>query len=190
MTNILTDTLPTTITLNGRAWRVRHNFQDCLRAVCACEDAGLTVYEKHKLMVENVFINLPDDLAGARRAASLFLNGGEVTDPDDAPLRLFSFSKDAGLIFSAFRQTHNIDLQSAALHWWVWLALFMDLGSDTAFVNLVALRKRVKTGKASKEEREAAREMGERFDLPEFDDRTLAERDAAAEFMRLIQGGK
>jgi hypothetical protein len=66
----------------------------------------------------------------------------------------------------------------------------MDLGADTAFCNLVGLRKRVKSGKATKEEREVAREMGDLFDVPEPDLRTAEEKEQEAEFMRLLHGGK
>jgi hypothetical protein len=66
------------------------------------------------------------------------------------------------------------------------MALFMDLGADTSFCNLVALRKRVKTGKASKEERATAREMGDIFKLPEIDNRTLEEKEAEEEFMKKL----
>ena len=62
----------------------------------------------------------------------------------------------------------------------------MDLGQDTTFCQLVSLRKRIKTGKANKEERQAAREMGNLIEVPDIDDRTLAEKEAEAEFLRKI----
>jgi hypothetical protein len=118
------------------------------------------------------------------------LNGDKTGNDDEPGLRLYSFSKDADFIFAAFRQTHGIDLQKVDLHWWEFLALFMDLGADTTFCQLVNLRKRVKTGKATKEEKQAARDMGDAFDIPEADTRTLDEKEAEAEFLKLVQGGK
>lgn len=119
--------------------------------------------------------------------ANLFLNGGEVAESDDEiPMRLYSFAKDASFIYAAFRATHGIDLTSADLHWWSFLALFMDLGSETTFCQLVSLRKRIKTGKATKYEREAAREMGELFEVPEVDTRTFEQKEAEDRFMKLV----
>lgn len=134
-----------------------------------------------------VYVNMPQDIEQAIIKAHLFLNGGEITESDDPPMRLYSFKKDANYIFAAFRQTHGIDLQTTDLHWWKFLALFMDLGSETTFCQLVSLRKRIKTGKATKEERETAREMGEVFDVPDVDDRTLDEKEAEQDFLRKLE---
>jgi len=66
----------------------------------------------------------------------------------------------------------------------------MDLGSETSFCQLVGLRKRLKTGKASKEEREQALEMGDLIEVQEPDTRTPEEREREEEFMRLIGSNK
>ena len=105
-------------------------------------------------------------------------------------MRLYSFSKDAPLIYSAFRQTHGVDLEREDLHWWKFIALFMDLSGDTAFGNLINLRRRIKTGKATKEERQAAREIGDLLEVPEVDMRTIEEREAEEAFMQRVRKAK
>jgi len=139
-------------------------------------------------MVSNLYRKVPKNLDRAAEQAIKFLNGGnEITEEEGvSDVRVYSFQKDANLIYAAFRQTHGIDLSKTVLHWWEFMALFMDLGADTSFCNLVALRKRVKTGKASKEERATAREMGDIFKLPEIDNRTLEEKEAEEEFMKKL----
>lgn len=142
-------------------------------------------------MLNNLYPEPIEDLNSALEMGMKFLNGGKASDEEENGPRLFSFEKDASLIFSAFRQTHGIDLESIGyMHWWKFLALFMDLGADTAFCNLVGLRKRVKNGTASKEEKAMARDMGDMFDVPEIDTRTLEEREREEEFMRLLKGNK
>lgn len=190
--SILTDQLPTAIEIGGREYEIDTDFRTCLRVIMAFEDPELAVVEKQAVLVTNLYPVPPPDFETAYREGVRFLNLGkhaEEGDGDDPGPRLYSFSQDAGLIFAAFRQTHGLDLSTAKLHWWVFQSLFMDLGGDTAFCNLVSLRRRVKTGKATKEERQAARDLGEVFDLPEPDDRTLEEREREAEFMRLLGGG-
>lgn len=142
-------------------------------------------------MLTTLFPEIPPDTERALIQALNFLNGGkdEKEDEGECSPRVYSFSKDADLIFAAFRQTHGIDLETTQMHWWKFLALFMDLGSETAFCNLVSLRKRVKTGKATKEERQVAREMGNVFDVQEIDTRSLEEKEQEAEFMRLVNSG-
>lgn len=140
------------------------------------------------ILLDNLYPEPIEDIQAAFLMGMKFLSGGKVSDEEEGGgPRLYSFEKDANLVFAAFRATHGINLETAEMHWWSFLALFMDLGADTTFCNLIGLRKRVKNGTASKEEQAAAREMGDMFDLPEPDTRTPDERDQEAEFMRLIK---
>jgi hypothetical protein len=159
--------------------------------ILAFEDAELTAQEKQAVLL-SLYKEPVGDVRQALLMAVKYLNGGKEAQEGDnsLPYRLYSFAQDAQYIFAAFRQTHGVDLQKAELHWWEFIALFMDLGADTTFCNLVNLRKRIKTGKATKEERKAASEMGEIFEIPEPDDRTAEEKEREAEFMRLIGAGK
>lgn len=148
------------------------------------EDSSLTPYEKQFILLSNLYRKTPPNIKEALIQGMRFLNGSlEETDGGEYHPKVYSFIKDANLIFAAFRQTHGIDLESADMHWWKFMALFMDLGSETAFCNLVSLRSRVKTGKATKEERKMASDMGSMFEVPEVDTRTLDEKIAEANFM-------
>ena len=147
-----------------------------MRVILAFEDAELTAYEKQKLMLDNLYPVIPGDLQGAVEKANWFLNCGDVSRKASDGVRLYSFEKDANFIFAAFRQTHGIDLQNENLHWWKFIALFMDLGQDTTFCQLTALRKRVKSGKATKEERQAARNMGDMFTIEDDKNYTREEK--------------
>lgn len=187
--NILTDALPKTVDVNGKRVPIRTDFRDCLRVILAFEDNNLTQNEKYIIMLSNLYPTIPQNIPAAIRAAGIFLDGGHEPKESDG-VRLYSFTKDANFIFAAFKQTHGIDLQRESLHWWQFMALFMDLGSDTTFCNLTSLRKRVKSGKATKEEIRAAREMGDAFDVPEVDDRTLEEREIEAAYMAAVEKAK
>ena len=157
----------------------------------ALEDPELASVEKSMVFFDNLFIDKPDNIREAMELGSWFLNGGKADKEEDSGPRVFSWNKDANLIFAAFQQTHGIDLNAIEyMHWWKFLALFMDLGSDTAFCSLAGLRKRVKTGKASKEERQMAREMGDAFVIEEVDDRTVEEREAERAFLAMVRGRK
>lgn len=158
-----------------------------MATILAFEDNELTAFEKQVVLLENLFLDKPPLSEETVERAQWFLNGGKESKDGEGGLSLFSFTKDADFIFAAFRQTHGIDLQTEEMHWWKFLALFMDMGSETTFCNLVALRKRVKTGKASKEERAIAREIGDLFDVPEIDDLTLEEREREAEFLAFVE---
>lgn len=189
--NLLTDAPPNEVEIDGRQYAVNSDFRSCLRIILAFEDNDLTNAEKQMIMMSNLYPVIPNNMQAAFTKGGWFLNGGKPShDEDESAPRLYSFSRDADLIFAAFRQTHGIDIKTVDLHWWEFLALFLDLGADTTFCNLINLRKRVKTGKASKEEKAAARAMGEAFEVPEIETMTLEEREAEAEFMRLIGANK
>jgi hypothetical protein len=189
--NILTDALPETIDISGEIYKINSDFRTCLKIIMAFEDETLTGYEKQIILLSNLYQTVPANTQYAISQANLFLNGGKSDSDEggDGSPRLYSFIKDANFIFAAFRQTHGIDLQKADLHWWEFLALFMDLGGETTFSNLIGLRKRVKNGTATKEERQAAHDMGEAFEIPEPDTRTFDEKEKEREFMRLVSQG-
>jgi hypothetical protein len=191
--NILTCPLPTAVRVEGTTVPITTDFRTCLQTILAFEDDKLTVCEKQVVLLFNSYgENLPENVEEAARQAVRFLDRdvGEEGGMPVSPMRLYSFSRDGDLIFAAFRQTHGIDLDTAEMHWWKFLALFMDLGADTAFCNLVALRRRVRTGKATKDEREEARNLGDMMDVPEPDMRTLKEREQEREFMRALNSGR
>jgi len=188
--NILVDAPPESITIADTEYQLNTDFRACLKIIMAFEDNELTPQEKQLVLLGNLYSVVPNDLTAALERANWFLNGGKENTPDEnptSPVRVYSFAKDGNFIYAAFRQTHGIDLSTAKLHWWTFLALFMDLGQDTTFCQLTALRKRLKTGKASKEEKAAAFEMGEMIDLPDVDERSLDEKEAENDFLRKVR---
>jgi hypothetical protein len=188
--NILVDRLPEEVEVGGKSYKIDADFKTCLRIVLALEDNDLTAYEKQGLVLALLYRgHPPGDVAAAVKAAQVFLNAGREAVEARGP-RVYSLTKDADLVYAAFRQTHGIDLAEAEMHWWKFMALFMDLGADTVFCNLVSLRGRVKTGRATKEERRLARDLGDLMVVPDLDDRTLEEREAEFKFMMSMHKGE
>jgi len=179
--NILIDELPKSLEIEGIDYPINYDYESCLNIIMAFEDEDLLYDEKiFSIMLSCLYKKIPTNLQLAIDNAFWFLNGGETQSENennyDIPVRLYSFTKDANYIYAAFRQTHGINLRSVKMHWWEFIALFMDLGSETSFTNLVNLRKRIKDGTATKEEKDMAMKMGDIFDLPEYDRRTYEEK--------------
>lgn len=184
--NILVNELPEMLEIENKPYRINSDFRSCLLTILAFEDNDLTMQEKQYILLNNLYLEMPDNTEKAVEAALQFING-DVSETDEVSTRrLYSFSHDSNFIFAAFKQTHNVDLQAENMHWWKFLALFMDLGADTTFCSLTSLRKRIKTGKATKEEKAAAREMGSVFVVPELDTRTLEEKELERKFLAEI----
>lgn len=115
--NILVEQLPSAIEIDGQEWPINTDFRACLRVIMAFEDVELTTQEKQVVLLENLYPSLPSNVPEAFRLGIKFLNNGEeveeATSEINPALRLYSFSQDANFIFSAFRQTHGIDLETA-----------------------------------------------------------------------------
>lgn len=194
--NILTDQLPRAIRIDDTIYPINSDFRDCLQIILAFEDNDLAWVEKQAVLLNNLYVEQPANTREAIKKGVKFLDGylagGKGSGGSSGSnYRLYSFSKDANFVFAAFQQTHGIDLQNTEyLHWWQFMTLFMDIGSDTFFSNLVGLRKRVKSGKASKEEKQVAREMGDLFDVPEVDTRDLAEKELERAFVEQVKAAR
>jgi len=157
----------------------------------AFEDNELSNYEKQVILLGNMYPVIPENTEKAVEMAVKFLDGGKGNEEhgEGTSERFFSFQKDANYIFSAFKQTHGIDLEKENdLHWFKFMALFMDLGGDTFFCTLAGLRKRIKSGKGTEEDYKMARELGEIFELDEADTRTPEEIEMDEIFDRALEG--
>ena len=186
--NILVDQLPGWVSIDGKQYKLATDFHIGLRIILAFEDEDLTTFEKQSILLTLLYPVIPENVEEAVKQGVKFLNGGEEPkESEEVGLRLYSFTKDANFVFAAFRQTHNIDLEEVNMHWWKFLALFMDMGSETTFCQLVSLRKRVKSGEATKEERKLAREMEDIFDIPEPDNMSLEERELEQAFLQSLE---
>ena len=188
--NILVSSLPSHVDVGGTQHEMNVDFRSALLVILAFEDDELTIAEKTTVMLGNLFVEMPVDLQAALQKAQWFLNAGKDNDDVDSGPKTYSFSHDADLIYAAFMQTHGIDLSKSSMHWWKFLALFMDLGANTTFCSLVGLRLRVANGTATKEEVKMARGMGDMFEIPQPDTRTAEEKAMADEFLKLVNKEK
>lgn len=172
MINILIDTFPKHLEIDGKEYAINTDYRYALNTMLAFEDAELTIYEKVEIMLRNLYgENVPENVDEALEKCQYFLNVGSDSKEEESHSRkLYSFSKDAGLIYAAFQATHGINLSETKLHWWRFINLFMDLGQDTTFCQLVSLRKRYYSGKCTKEEKQSIREMWSIFEIKDLDE--------------------
>lgn len=89
----------------------------------------------------------------------------------------FDFTEDADLIYAGFMQQYGIDLQVSDMHWWKFMILLENLGSETRLNRIMEYRT-IDTGNKnlSKREREFYKAMQKYYGLdlkkiPEMSDR-------------------
>jgi hypothetical protein len=185
--NALINTFPTKVKVDDIEYELNTNFRNCLDIILAFEDNELTQYEKVEVMLSLLYKdkNIPNNIEKAIELAIKFLDCGEATNgkiQDGINARTYSFEKDAKYIYSAIKQTHNIDLESVEyLHWWKFVYMFMDLDKECFFNQLVYLRQQKAKGKLTKEEKQYYISIREIVDL-DYTEELSEEED---EFMRL-----
>ena len=158
--NYLLDKLPHAVLIDGKAVPIHTDFRVCLRVVQALEDERLMEHEKLTVLLTLLYPEPPENTALAIEQGLKFLNLGEDMNASKThPAAVYSLNKDSIYIYTAFKSTFNIDLNSVEnLHWWKFRSLFADL---------ISLRSRQRTGKLTDSEKEFVRRNPELLSLSE-----------------------
>lgn len=177
--------LPHSVRIGAREYPIRWDAHTALRILAAFEDDSLADLEKQAVMLSLFYPEVPPDLEKAARLAVRFLNCGSDGPAESGP-RLYSFSHDAPLIYSALRRSHGVDA-AQPMHWYTFAALFFDIGPDTMFMQIVALRQKRAAGTLTPEERRLFARLGAAAELPQHE--TPQEKAAAEHFRALLAAG-
>lgn len=194
--NVLIDTFPTKTVIDGEKYKLNTDFRNCLNIILAFEDTELLDIDRIEIMLELLYgkDNIPENLDKAIEKAILFLDCGEQGKEKNntgKANRLYSFSKDAKYIYSAIKQTHNIDLENIEyLHWWKFVYLFLDLNPECFFCKVLELRNKKNKNKLNQEERKLYLELYEILELDNSTIYTEEEQEEIDEFMRLLKEGE
>lgn len=190
LNDILIADLPTKIRVNDKIYDINYDYRTIIRILTAFEDSNLYDVEKVRIMIKLLYRdNISNgDMEEACKKASLFIDLGQRM-PEKTIKRIYSFSKDANYIFSGINQTHHIDLSlNPDLHWWKFMALFMDMGTDCFFSNLVYFRKRRNEGKLTKEEKNEYKKIKDLIELDEIPTEEIIKRaEAKNKFLQELE---
>lgn len=171
--NVLTDKFPTKIKVNDKILRINSDFRNCIKIIQAFEDEELFDEEKYLILIKRLYADEVEenDYEEAIIKGIKFLDLGEENKESNTNKRLYSFIKDDNYIYTGIRQSHNIDLNSIDyLHWWNFVYLFLDIGQDCMFNQLIYYRQRKNEGKLTKDERKIYLSMRKILDLDYVDE--------------------
>lgn len=189
LNSILYADLPTKIKVNNKVYDINYDYRTVIRIILALEDNSLYNNEKAYIMVKLLYKeDVPmEDFEEACEKASRFIDMNQKFDENNkAPKRIYSFTKDASYIFTGINSTHHIDLlETPNLHWWKFMALFMDMGTENTFSELVYYRKRKNEGKLTKEEKAKYKEIKDLLELePEETEETIKLQEMKNQFLK------
>ena len=162
-------TLPDFIKIVGKDYRINTDFKIWIEISSVLSDKRLPLSQKLCHLLINGFCDsLPECMEEAVSALLGFMNMYEAgSKKHGSAEQVFSFIKDEGLIYAAFRQQYGINLYTEALHWWEFLYLLSALHEDTAFMRIVGYRS-VDCSKIKNEEHKRfLRRMKNRYRLAE-----------------------
>ena len=98
--------------------------------------------------------------------------------------QIYSYEFDNELIYSAFKNQYNIDLEEIEyLHWWKFKAMFNGLKSDNKIVEIMGYRAMDLSKVKDKEERKRYKKLQKLYALPDMRTREQKESDFACAFL-------
>lgn len=169
--------LPTSIEIDGAEHPIRTDFRAALDIMEALQDPELDDNEKILAALDIFYLEDPEtlpDLQTAVAALYWFLDGGQDRGNDKAGPRLVDWGHDWERIIAPVNRVLGFDARTvrpdadgAGLHWWTFLAAYMEIGGDCLLSQVVQIREKIKRGKRlDKSEREWYRRNRSMVDLP------------------------
>lgn len=162
--------LPTTVTVDGRAFAVRSDFRAVLDALAALQDGELDPAGRSAAFLYIMYPRLGEieDKPAALTAALEFINLGRPVPENQPPKpQLVDWERDAGLIAPAVDRVLGYSCRRCAyLHWWEFVGAYANIGRGllAEVVNIRAKRARGK--ELDKAERAFARDNADLIALP------------------------
>lgn len=150
--------LPTTLDVNGVAYKIRSDYRDILKIFSAFNAPELNDREKAYVLLHQIYVNFDsvphNDYQAAYEAAFSFI---DFTIHDDQPSpRIVNWDKDEQLIFPAINKIAGFEVRSTQyMHWWTFLGYFQGIDRDDTWGFVLLIRqKRAKHKQLEKNERE------------------------------------
>ena len=163
--------LPSTVTVSGNEYPVRTDFRVILEIFVMLEDPELSDSDKTEALLRMFYEDRPPagDTEEAVRAFLDFLEpgGAELRRGRKSP-GLIRWERDFPLIVGPVNHVLGMECRSAPyLHWYTFLAAYMDMDPGCVFSQVLRIREKLRTGKKlEKWERDFLRQNPDLVDPP------------------------
>lgn len=180
--------LPKSLEIDGVEYTIRSDFRVALLIFEAYNNPDLNAYEKTKVCLESLYVEVPLNIKKAIEKAMWFLDGGDTPKSKQAPKKIMDWEYDQSIIFPAVNKVAGFETRSVEyLHWWSFLGLFNEAG-EGLYSQVISIRsKRAKGKKLEKWEREFYNDHKELIDIKErISTEEQAELDAEKDFINSL----
>ena len=144
MINVLLDELPDGYECSsGNFYNMDFDFRNGIQASLCQDDPELTETEKQWVIRDLIFPDeKPADMNDYAECAEFYLTGWSHDNPGKKEnRRLMDFDIDQWRIYSAFLSQYRIDLNTAEMHWWVFMGLLSSL-DECSYTRVIDIRSR------------------------------------------------
>ena len=158
-------TLPKTVEIDGKPYEIRYDFRVIIEILIMLNDPDLSNADKAEALLTMFYVD-PDDITDVRAAvneAYKFIDGNSSRKPQKGP-RLTDWEQDFDYIIAPVNRVlgyetraveYDPEANTGGLHWWTFLAAYMEIGGDCLFSQIVSIRdKKARGKKLEKHERE------------------------------------
>ncbi len=182
MTNVILDTLPENVTIQGITYQFNTDFRVFMRFEMLMADPMVHDDFKSKLALEMFYGEqfIVDEEEALQ--AILFMYVGEEISSDTQSKDLdpiYSFEEDGDLIYTSFMEAYGVDLSIEKMHWWKFKPLFYYLPESTIMRKVMGYRAKEITSDMSKEEIRFYQDMKALYALKQNKTASEKERDFA-----------
>lgn len=183
--------LPTSLNIGGVDFAIRTDFRAVLDVLIAMNDPELDDDRaKSIVMLKIMYVDFdkiePSKWQEAINKACEFIDCGHNSGNQKAKPRLIDWNQDAPLIIPAVNKVAHAEIRALPyLHWWTFMAYFMEIG-ESVFSNVISYRsRRIKGKKQEPWEREFYKENRDIIDIRRANERSEEEKNDLRELLGL-----
>ena len=186
-------TLPQTLNINGRAYKIRSDYRDILQIIAAFGDKELSDEEKAYVCLKRLFIAMESipksDYQDAYEAAVTFIEC-HISDRKPSP-KVVNWEKDEQLIFPAINKVAGMEVRAVPyMHWWTFLGYFQSIDREDIWGFILTIRqKRAKGKKLEKYEKDFLNANRDICEVEFREEKVTTEDSLAKMFNELLKNG-
>ena len=160
--------LPTSVSFGEETHEIRTDFRVILDIITMLSDSELTNDDKAEALLEMFYV-APEEIFDRRaavKAAFSFMDNSGREKQKKSP-KLTDWEQDFNYIISPINRVlgydprgvrYDMETNTGGVHWWTFLAAFMEIGPDCLYSQIVNIREKQARGKQlDKAERDWAR---------------------------------